>query len=141
MQTVLLVEDNEDDVFAIKRACARSRIPHSLQVVHGVEEARDYLDDFGKCTDRALHPLPQIILLDLSLPGRNGLELLHWLRSGFEVTNLPVIIFSGSDRPVDIESAHKLGATSFVVKSTSPEGFDKELEVILKYWFELNKTP
>jgi len=81
MKTVLLAEDNEDDIFIMKMACKRTGIPHVLQIVTDGDMALDYLSGKGRFADRILHPLPNVIFLDIKMPKRNGHEVLTWIRA------------------------------------------------------------
>ena len=78
--TILLVEDNEDDVFLMKRAFKAAGILNPLFLVDDGQKAMDYLEGTGECADRTRHPLPSLIFLDLKLPFVRGLDVLAWLR-------------------------------------------------------------
>src|SRR4051794_15355706 len=79
--TILVVDDNEDDVFALRRALKKANIANPQQIaIHG-QDAVDYLSGKGKYADRAQFPLPFLIFLDLKMPFRDGFEVLTWLRT------------------------------------------------------------
>src|SRR5438045_7015899 len=80
-QTVLLVEDNDDDVFIMQNIFRKCGVPNALQVVPDGEAAIAYLSGAGQYSDRQKHPLPAILLLDLNMPKRNGFDVLQWARS------------------------------------------------------------
>jgi CheY-like chemotaxis protein len=138
MNTVLLAEDSDDDVFAMKMACNRTGIPHSLQVVTDGEMAIDYLAGNGKYADRTFYPLPRVVFLDISMPKRTGHEVLAWVRAQESLKQLPVVMLTGSKLSSDIQRAYTLGVTSYVQKVSGMGEFGQAIRVILKYWLELN---
>ena len=114
--TVLHVEDDPNDVLLLQRAFRRAGLTHALQVVTDGDQAVAYLTGQGQYTDRSAHPLPSLILLDLKLPRRSGLEVLAWLRSDPEVKKLPVIVLTSSRLSEDVDRAYALGANSYMAK-------------------------
>jgi len=92
MKTVLLVEDNEADSDFIKRACEATDIPHVLHHVKDGEEAVDYLAGNNHFVDRLNYPLPDLVLLDVKMPRRNGHEVLEWVRAQSAFKQLPIIM-------------------------------------------------
>lgn len=141
MKTILLVEDSDDDVFLMKRACAVSGVPHSVQIVRDGQAAVDYLSGCQKYEDRDLFPLPNLIFLDVHLPLCGGHEVLEWLRTQPVFNDLPVIMLTSSDQPSDIERAYSLGVTSYMLKNANPAEFIQGIRTILQYWLQLNKLP
>jgi CheY-like chemotaxis protein len=141
MKTVLLAEDSEDDIFAMKMACKRTGIPHNLQVVTDGNMAVDYLSGTGRYKDRAQYPMPDVIFLDIKMPKRDGHEVLAWIRSQPDLKELPVVMITGSMLKADVDRAYQLGVTSYLQKVASPAEFGQAVRVILKYWLELNVTP
>jgi CheY-like chemotaxis protein len=141
MNTVLLVDDNQDDIFLLKMACQRTGIPHALHVVTDGAMALDYLAGHGEYADRTVHPLPTVVFLDLKMPKFDGHEVLKWIRSRPGLKNLPVVILTVSMQKQDVERAYELGVTSYLQKVPSLGEFGQAVRVILKYWLELNVTP
>lgn len=115
-RTILLVDDNEDDVFIMQTAFKKLRIPNPIRTVTDGEEAIAYLSGEGRYGDRAEYPLPGVVLLDLNMPRRNGFEVLAWIRKQPRLRTLTVHILSASMRQVDVEHALTLGANSYLVK-------------------------
>ena len=115
--TVLLVEDDLNDIFLVKRAFRTARIPNPLQVVTDGEEAISYLSGEGKYADRQAHPLPNLIVMDIKMPRRSGFEVLEWVKGdGRPLRRIPVIIVSSSDDPAGINRAYELGANAYMIK-------------------------
>lgn len=130
---MLLVEDDEDDVFFLKRALADAAVRNPLYVVADGQEAIDYLSGKGVYCDRERFPLPAMVFLDLKLPLRSGHEVLDWMRhNGFESTT--VVVISTSELASDIRTAYKLGANSYVVKSFARERLTQLAQSIKSYW-------
>ena len=127
---ILQVEDDENDVFFLKRAFKEAGILECLRVVTDGQEAIDYLSGTGEYADRARFPLPTLVLLDLKLPRKTGFEVLEWVREQ--------PCFSSSAQPPDIMGAYELGANSFVVK---PPSLDQRIDLanaIRSYWLNHN---
>jgi CheY-like chemotaxis protein len=137
-QALLLVEDNEHDVFLMKRALKQAEIRNPLYVVGDGEQAVDYLAGNGAFNDRERYPFPALVLLDLKLPFKSGHEVLAWIRNDAEMNELVVVILTTSDEPADVNRAYKLGANSYLVKPPSL-GQLRDLAKSFKwYWLEYN---
>jgi CheY-like chemotaxis protein len=111
----LLVEDNEDDAFFMRRAFQDAGLRNPLHIVTNGEQAIDYLAGAPPFADREKHPLPDMIFLDLKMPGRDGFDVLAWLRQEkkFEV---PVAVLTSSPEEVDRTRARQLGADCYLLK-------------------------
>jgi CheY-like chemotaxis protein len=139
--TVLLVEDNHDDVFFMREASKAADIPHSLTIVNDGQTAVDYLAGVNGYHDRERHPLPDLIVLDLNLPRRTGHEVLEWLRSQPALRTVPVVMLTTSTHKADIERAYQLGVSSYLVKKFSYVQFREVVRIIFTYWLHLNVRP
>jgi CheY-like chemotaxis protein len=135
-EAILLIEDNEDDVFLMKRALKGADIGNPLRVVEHGDEAIAYLSGVEPFADRAAFPLPRIVFLDLKLPYRSGHEVLSWIRSQSHLAQVIVIVLTSSQEPVDLKRAYQLGANSYVVKPPTAEQL-VELAVAFKLWWLL----
>jgi len=139
--TVLLAEDDENDVFFIQRAFQHAKIENPMHVVRDGQEAIEYLSGEGKFSDRRLFPLPYLLLLDLKMPRRTGLDVLDWMHEHPEFKCLPVVMLSSSAHQIDIERAYELGANGFVVKPASLEKRVELAKLIGAFWLGLNAAP
>jgi CheY-like chemotaxis protein len=138
---ILLVEDDNNDVFFLKYAFEAAGILNPLQVVGDGREAVDYLAGAGRYADRTRYPFPSILLLDLKLPVQMGQDVLRWIGRQPGMETLLVIVLSSSSDPVDIDECYRLGARSYLVK---PLSLDKRIEVakaFRDYWLQLNEFP
>lgn len=137
----LLIEDNENDVLLIRRAFHQAKMLNPLIVLRRAEDAVEYFLGEGKYSNRAEFPLPDLVLLDLKMPGMDGFEFLKWLRSqpGFGSVRVTVLTSSGLDR--DITEARRLGANSYLVKPVDFEKFVEISRALSGYWLWLDHPP
>jgi CheY-like chemotaxis protein len=139
--TILLVEDDANDVFFMKRAMMLAEMLNPVQVASDGRQAIHYLEGTGEYRDRDRFPLPGLVLLDLKLPHVMGLDVLKWIREQPELKTLIVLIFTSSKQPLDISKAYFRGANSYLVKPSAPEQLPEIVKVIKHYWLELNQSP
>lgn len=132
-QVVLVVDDDLNDRTLLKYAFKKSSAPVDLRLVKDAFQAEDYLLGRGIYADRVAHPLPSLLLLDLKMPRRSGLEFLAWMRERPATATIPVIVLSSSQECSDIERAYDLGAKSYLVKSVDLKELLKVAEGIGAY--------
>lgn len=122
-RTVLTVDDSEDDVVMLHAACRSAKVSFGCQSVDGGEKALQYLQAAEPYADRARFPFPDLLLLDLKMPGTSGFDVLEWLRSQANppLRHLPVVVFTSSMHDEDITRAFQFGADVYLVK---PSNFD-----------------
>ena len=137
----LLVEDAETDAILIRRAFIKGNIVNPLQVVPSGDQAIAYLKGEGPFANRAEYPLPELVLLDLKLPGIDGFQVLRWIRQQPELKALRVVVLTSSDRIQDVNLAYQLGANSFLVKPVDFERFVEISQALKGYWLWLSKAP
>ena len=138
MTPILLVDDSEDDVFFMQRAIKNAAIPNPVIVAEDGLKAVDYLAGNGQFSDRKAFPIPALIFLDLKMPGKNGLEVLAWLRQQEHLRSIVVLILTSSQEPSDLRQAYHLGVNSFLVKPSSTERLDQLIAAVKAYWLEFN---
>jgi len=124
---ILHVEDDENDAILFRKACERAGLPAETFRVDAADHARNYLLGEGIYSDRALYPLPQIIVLDLKMPRMDGFEFLRWLRQEEKFVAIPVLVFTASVSREDKSRAMAEGASSFFVK---PSSFDALVKMV-----------
>lgn len=132
--TVLLVEDDLNDIFLVKRAFRMARVRNPLQVVTDGEEAVRYLRGDGKYADRATHSLPRLVVMDIRMPRRDGFEVLEWIKKDGMLRRIPVIIVSSSEDPADINRAYELGANAYMIKPMDYRAVENLFQSITHYW-------
>jgi CheY-like chemotaxis protein len=136
---ILLVEDNEDDIYLMKRALNEAGVTNPLYTVEDGQEATDYLLGANQFADRSQYPLPSLIFLDLKLPLKSGHEVLAWIRSQPELESIVVVVLTSSDEPADISRAYKLGANSYLVKPPTVEQLLDLAKTFKWYWLHYNR--
>lgn len=140
-KTILLVEDNPDDIELTLRALKKNNIANDVVVAHDGEEALDYLAGTGQYTSHDKSDLPIVVLLDLKLPKIDGLEVLRHIRSDATTRLLPVVILTSSAEERDMVSSYSLGANSFIRKPVNFDQFIESVRQLGLYWLVLNQTP
>jgi CheY-like chemotaxis protein len=138
---VLLAEDDDNDVTFLRRAFRQAEITNPLQVVSDGQAAIDYLSGNGPFSDRSQYPLPALVLLDLKMPRKTGLEALQWIRDQQNFFALPIIMLTSSVHPTEIGAAYHAGANAFVTK---PSGIPERTELakmIKGFWLTFNEIP
>ena len=138
-KAILLVDDSQEDVLVLKRACLKVGIDVQFHCVCDGQEAVDYLEGKGHFEDRNAHPLPRIILLDLKMPKMDGFDVLRWMQEHPALRRLPVTVLTSSGLDKDVDRAYDLGANSYVIKPDSLRGYTDMVETLHKYWTELNR--
>lgn len=139
-QTILLVDDSENDLALMRIAFKKAGFNSPLQEVHNGEEAIAYLQGDGPYSDRDKFPLLTVMLLDLNMPMKNGFDVLTWVRTQPALKRLSIIVLSASMRIEDVERAYDLGANSFLVKPTDLNELVNMLRV-LRDWLQINHFP
>ncbi len=138
---LLLIEDVPEDVKLITTAL-RTIVPNEqIKVVASGEEALDYLFGRGSYSGRDTRYQPALVMLDLTLPRIDGLEVLRLVREDPQTHGLPIVVVSASAQQKDIRTAAQLGANSFVRKSLDFVSFSETLTLLARYWLELNIPP
>jgi CheY-like chemotaxis protein len=137
---ILYAEDEENDVFFMQRAVEKAGISNPLVVVPDGQAVIDYCSGSHCYSNRHEHPLPCLLLLDLNLPRKSGLEVLKWIRNEPALSTLPVIVLTSSLQDVDIHRAYVQGANSYLVKPSRPDGLVALAQTIKEFWLTQNRT-
>ncbi|MBV9610400.1 MAG: response regulator [Acidobacteria bacterium] len=141
-RSILLIEDDPSDARLIQRAFGKlDRAVAVIRLTHG-DDAVAYLSGEVPYENRALHPLPCVVLLDIKLPRRSGFEVLQWLRrQETGLRRLPVVMLTSSRHSADINRAYDLGANSYLSKPETSAKLQNLVASIHEYWKELNEGP
>ena len=125
---ILVAEDNPNDTLFFKRAFSQAGIDGPVIFVRDGQEVIDYLSGEPPFNQRGSYPIPKLIILDLAMPRVSGFEVLEWIRRDAAFSNIPVLAFSGIQRPTDITRAYSLGAKLFLVKTSDVSQWTAILE-------------
>ncbi len=140
-KTILLVEDNPDDVELAKRAFLKNNIKTNIVVIRDGAETLKYLQAKSKFRDNDALVLPHLILLDLKMPKVHGLEVLKYIRENELTKYIPVVILTSSQDKKDLLAGYEMGANSYIVKPIDFLRFSEVVEQIAIYWLSLNELP
>jgi len=133
--SLLLVEDNPDDIALAQRAVTRGGIRANLVVARTGKEAWDLLNASAR-----LKQQPKAVFLDLNMPEWSGFDLLQRVRASHPIASLPMIVLTTSSEPADVERSYKLGANSFVTKPLDFKQFSDVFAAMSAYWGGINET-
>jgi two-component system response regulator len=140
-RTILLVEDNPDDVDLTLRALKKNNIINEIVVVNDGAQALDFLFCKGAYASRDPSRMPAVILLDLKLPKIDGLEVLRRIRADERTKRLPVVILTSSRQEEDLLQSYSLGANSYIRKPVDFHQFSDAVQQLGLYWLVLNEPP
>ena len=135
---ILLVEDNEGDIFLVTEALEERKIVNKISVARDGKEALDFLDKKGKYENEVL---PDLILLDVNLPKKNGHEVLEYIKEKETLKQIPVIMLTTSSSEKDILLSYKNHANCFITKPVDVENFLKVISSIENFWINIVKLP
>jgi CheY-like chemotaxis protein len=137
---ILLADDNTDDVELVRRAFSKIGLGNHFHAVCGLNEVIRYLRGDEQYRDRTRYPFPHLLLLDFKMRV-DGWEILQWIRQRPEYRRLPVVVFTGSNYPGDIDRAYDLGANSYLVKPSTPEELSEAVKHIGEFWLRVTRLP
>jgi CheY-like chemotaxis protein len=138
---MLVVEDSDEDFEALQRVLQRSPLAIPLQRCANGDRALAFLSRIGNDPDRESAPRPGLIVLDLNLPGTDGREVLRWIKQDDKLKSIPVVVFTTSNNPKDIEDCYQYGVNSYIVKPIDFAQLKRDIQTIVDYWFEVTTLP
>jgi CheY-like chemotaxis protein len=143
-ESLLIVEDSDEDFEAFGRILRRLSVDIPLHRCTTGDEALEFLGQ-GISQTRYAHtkhtPHPKIILLDLNLPGTDGREVLGQIKQDKKLKAIPVVVFTTSSNPIDIETCYQHGVSGYIVKPIDVNKLTRAVQVFVDYWFEVSKLP
>lgn len=140
-RTILHVEDDPNDVLLIARALRKAESSAQVQVVNDGEQAVHYLSGTNSFSQRDQFPVPSLVLLDLKLPRKSGIEVLEWIRAQPGLKRVPVVMLTSSKQPIDINRAYDLGANAYLVKPVNFDALVQMLKTVDSFWLGVNEHP
>jgi CheY-like chemotaxis protein len=140
-QPLLVVEDSDEDFEAFGRVLRQSSITNPIYRCTDGEDALEFLYHTGQYIDSVKAPRPGIILLDLNLPGTDGREVLEQIKQDEELKVIPVVVFTTSSNPKDIEVCYRYGVNGYILKPIDIKKLMRTVQVLIDYWFETVVLP
>ncbi|WP_223834080.1 response regulator [Spirosoma profusum] len=140
VMTILIADDDADDRLFMERALRQSGYTHTIQFVEDGEELMEYLRHTGRYTKETA-PWPNLLVLDLNMPRKNGFQALKEIKDDMELRRLPVVVMTTSSADEDVLKTYHLGVNSFVTK---PFNFNRLVEMVIAlktYWLDTVKLP
>jgi CheY-like chemotaxis protein len=139
--SILVVEDDEADLFLLRRALTDAGVSNPLRIAHDGKECVDFLASLRPPAEMAAASAPRLVLLDLKMPRLSGIDVLRWLRDQPVLRSIPVVVLSSSANQRDIEQAYALGANAFVPKPSSIEQRAAFARSVKEFWLGFNHPP
>ena len=138
--TILIAEDDPDDQLLTREALAESRIANEVRFVNDGQELLDYLRQVDRYAQPPA-PRPDLILLDLNMPRKDGREALAEIKADHDLRSIPVVILTTSKADEEVQRAYNLGANSFIVKPVSFSDLVNAVQLLTAYWFSIVRLP
>lgn len=138
---MLVVEDSNEDFAALQRFLQRSPLEISVQRCVNGDQALAFLYRTGSYVDPQSAPRPGLIVLDLNLPGTDGREVLRQIKQDERLKTIPIVIFTTSNNPKDIEDCYQYGVNSYIVKPIDFGRLKRDIQTLVDYWFEVTTLP
>ncbi|TQV77858.1 response regulator [Denitrobaculum tricleocarpae] len=139
--SVLMVDDDPEDGVLVQKAIASSGPKVDFQFVASGAEVLDYLFTEGRFTDRSSAPRPNLILLDLNMPGVDGFSVLKQIKSDMDLRRIPVVVLTTSEAETDIVKSYDFGANTFITKPSSFSDMIEVMTSLKSYWFDAARLP
>ena len=139
--TILMADDDADDCLLVQEALRESKQPHDLRIVRDGQQLLDYLRRRGDYQQSPDLPRPDLILLDLKMPRKDGREALSELKADPRLRSIPIVVLTTSTARDDICFCYRMGVNSYITKPATFRGLVDLLGTLSKYWFELVELP
>ncbi|WP_009631999.1 response regulator [Synechocystis sp. PCC 7509] len=141
IDSLLTIEDSDEDFTAFERVVRKLSINKPIFRCTDGEDAIEFLHHTGKYKDTPQTPLPAMILLDLNLPGMDGRDVLLHIKQDQNLQNIPVVVFTTSSNPTDIEVCYQRGVNGYIVKPIDTSKLIWTIKLFMSYWFDVTTLP
>lgn len=139
--TILHAEDDPNDVLLIQRAFQKANFSGKVVAINDGEQAIAYLKGENGYADREKFPFPNLLVMDLKLPRKSGLEVVSWIRSQPALKRLPVALLTSSKQPADINTAYDFGVNCYLLKPVNFDELVQMLKMLDVFWLQMNQAP
>lgn len=138
---LLIVEDSDEDFEALRRYLQRSSLEIPIYRCVNGDQALAFLYHTEPYAQPGSSPRPSLIVIDLNLPGTDGREVLRRLKQDDHLKTIPVVVFTTSNNPKDVEDCYRFGVNSYIVKPINIQQLKRDIQAIIDYWFEVTTLP
>jgi len=140
-RTILMADDDIEEFLLLREALIEIGHRHDLRLVRDGDELLEYLTGGGRYADGAEAPRPDLVLLDLKMPRRDGREVLSQLRDSQHLRRIPVVVLTSSSAADDVAASYELGANSYIRKPATFREVVAMVDMLTRYWFDLAELP
>lgn len=140
-KSLLVIEDSDEDFEALGRMMRQATVSNPVYRCVDGDDALDFLYHVGDYEDRTRSPRPSLILLDLNLPGTDGREVLEQIKQDEQLKTIPVVVFTTSANPKDIEVCYRCGVNGYILKPMDIGKLKRRIQTFIDYWFEAVTLP
>lgn len=140
-EPLLIAEDSDEDFVTLQRLMQRMQVSNPIYRCTDGDSVLDFLHRVGDYQDPNAAPRPSVILLDLNLPGTDGRDVLEQLKQDQCLREIPIVVFTTSSNPKDIEFCYQKGANGYLVKPVNAHALQKTVQAFVEYWLEVNTPP
>jgi CheY-like chemotaxis protein len=137
----MVVDDNDGDILFFSRAFKQAGFKNRLITLSSGDETVKYLSGEGCYANREEFPMPKLALLDIKMPGIDGLEVLQWMRQNNSLDQIPVLMLTTSSYPEEVKRAYALGANAYLVKPMDLQEFANQVKAMGQFWLEHCRLP
>lgn len=139
---LLIVEDSDEDFESLQRVLSKScKVSIPITRCYDGDDALDFLRRTGDYADRSQEPLPNLVLLDLNLPGTDGREVLNAIKQDEQLKIIPIVVLTTSSNPKDIETCYRYGANSYLLKQMRIDQLKHSVCLCMDYWMKAAVLP
>ena len=139
--TILIADDDEEDRMMAEEALEESQFNSKMRFAMDGEEVMDYLNNRGRFSNKKENPIPELILLDLNMPKKDGWEVIAEIKKDKRLRSIPIVVLTTSNADADIRETYNLGVNSYITKPVTFAGFVEAMKSMKRYWFEVATLP
>lgn len=139
-EPLLVAEDSDEDFVTLQRLMQQLKVQNPIYRCADGDSVLDFLEQISKAGDPEAMPFPSVILLDLNLPGTDGRDVLEQLKQDQSLREIPIVVFTTSSNPKDIEFCYQKGANGYLIKPMDAQELHRTIQAFVDYWLEVNTS-